>query len=59
MDDPDDPDEFYDDDGCYTFEVTITNELYSTSPTTVIDEYAWNLSWESDEVDSENEVCSA
>jgi len=52
-------DEFYDDDGCYTFEVTITNELYSTSPTTVIDEYAWNLSWESDEVDSENEVCSA
>lgn len=52
-------DEFYDDDGCYTFEVTITNDLYSTSPTTVIDEYAWNLSWESDEVDSENEVCSA
>ncbi|MDC0341285.1 hypothetical protein OAM96_04945 [Candidatus Poseidoniaceae archaeon] len=52
-------DEFYDDDGCYTFEVTITNELYSTSPTTVIDEYAWNLSWESDEVDSENEVCSS
>ena len=52
-------DQFYDDDGCYTFEVTITNDLYSTSPTTVIDEYAWNLSWESDEVDSENEVCSA
>ena len=52
-------DQFYDDDGCYTFEVTITNELYSTSPTTVIDEYAWNLSWESDEVDSENEVCSS
>ena len=52
-------DEFYDDDGCYTFEVTITNDLYSTSPTIVIDEYAWNLSWESDEVDSENEVCSA
>jgi hypothetical protein len=48
-----------DDDGCYTFEVTITNDLYSTSPTTVIDEYAWNLSWESDEEDSENEVCSA
>ena len=52
-------DEFYDDDGCYTFEVTITNDLYSTSPTTVINEYAWDLSWESDEVDSENEVCSA
>jgi hypothetical protein len=52
-------DQFYDEDGCYTFEVTITNDLYSTSPTTVIDEYAWNLSWESDEVDSENEVCSA
>jgi hypothetical protein len=51
-------DQFYDDDGCYTFEVTITNDLYSTSPTTVIDEYAWNLSWESDEVDSVDEVCS-
>ncbi|HIF90039.1 MAG TPA: hypothetical protein EYQ58_00530, partial [Candidatus Poseidoniales archaeon] len=27
-------DEFYEDDGCYTFEVTITNDLYSSSPTT-------------------------
>jgi hypothetical protein len=52
-------DQFYDDDGCYTFEVTITNDLYSASPTTVIDEYAWNLTWDSDEVDSGNEVCSA
>ena len=52
-------DQFYDDDGCYTFEVTITNDLYSTSPTTVIDEYAWNLSWDTDEEDSGNEVCSA
>ena len=51
-------DEFYEDDGCYTFEVTITNDLYSTSPTTVIDEYAWDLSWDSDEADSENSVCS-
>ncbi len=50
---------FYDDDGCYTFEVTIINDLYSTSPTTVIDEYAWNLTWESDEADSDNIVCSA
>ena len=52
-------DQFYDDDGCYTFEVTITNDLYSTSPTTVIDEYAWNLSWDTDEEDSGNEVCSS
>jgi hypothetical protein len=52
-------DQFYDDDGCYTFEVTITNDLYSTSPTTVIDEYAWNLTWDSDEADSDNIVCSA
>ncbi len=51
-------DEFYEDDGCYTFEVTITNDLYSSSPTTVIDEYAWDLSWDSDEADSENSVCS-
>ena len=52
-------DQFYDDDGCYTFEVTIINDLYSTSPTTVIDEYAWNLSWDTDEEDSGNEVCSS
>jgi hypothetical protein len=52
-------DQFYEDDGCYTFEVTITNDLYSTSPTTVIDEYAWNLTWDSDEADSVDEVCSA
>jgi len=52
-------DKFYDDDGCYTFEVTITNDLYSTSPTTVIDEYAWNLTWDSDEADSVDIVCSA
>lgn len=52
-------DQFYDDDGCYTFEVTIINDLYSTSPTTVIDEYAWNLTWDEDEEDSDNIVCSA
>ena len=52
-------DQFYEDDGCYTFEVTITNDLYSTSPTTVIDEYAWNLTWDSDEADSDDIVCSA
>ena len=51
--------QFYDNDGCYTFEVTITNDLYSTSPTTVIDEYAWNLTWDSDEADSDDIVCSA
>jgi len=51
-------DQFYEDDGCYTFEVIITNDLYSSSPTTVIDEYAWDLSWDSDEADSENSVCS-
>jgi hypothetical protein len=51
-------DEFYEDDGCYTFEVIITNDLYSSSPTTVIDEYAWDLSWDTDEADSANPVCS-
>jgi hypothetical protein len=57
-------DEFYEDDGCYTFEVTITNDLYSSSPTTVISEYAWNLTWDEDEAESDAapesdyEVCS-
>ena len=51
-------DQFYEDDGCYTFEVTITNDLYSSSPTTVIDEYAWDLAWDDSEAESENSVCS-
>ena len=57
-------DEFYEDDGCYTFEVTITNDLYSSSPTTVISEYAWDLTWDEDEAESDAapesdyEVCS-
>ena len=51
-------DQFYEDDGCYTFEVTITNDLYSSSPTIVINEYAWDLTWDDDEADSQNLVCS-
>lgn len=57
-------DQFYEDDGCYTFEVTITNDLYSSSPTTVIDEYAWDLTWDEDESQSgeaataDYEVCN-
>jgi len=51
-------DQFYEDDGCYTFEVTITNDLYSSSPTTVIDEYAWDLAWDDSEAESDNSVCS-
>ena len=51
-------DQFYEDDGCYTFEVTITNDLYSTSPTTVINEYAWDLTWDDSEADSDNSVCN-
>ena len=57
-------DEFYEDDGCYTFEVTISNDLYSSSPTTVISEYAWDLTWDEDEAESDAapefdyEVCS-
>ena len=50
-------DDFYDDDGCYTFEVTITNELYEQSQTTVINSDSWELEWDAQESDTPLDVC--
>jgi hypothetical protein len=50
-------DDFYDDDGCYTFEVTITNELYEESQTTVINSDSWELEWDAQESDTPLDVC--
>lgn len=47
-------DEFYDDDGCYTFEVIITNELYSTQPVTTVSSNSWELEW--DELGTESSL---
>ena len=50
-------DDFYDDDGCYTFEVIITNELYEESQTTVINSDSWELEWDAQESDTPLDVC--
>ena len=50
-------DEFYDDDGCYTFEVTITNELYADQSVTVIDSNSWDLEWDDRGTDSSLSTC--
>ena len=50
-------DDFYDDDGCYTFEVTITNELYEEAQTTVINSDSWELEWDAQESDTPLDVC--
>jgi hypothetical protein len=47
-----DRDTFYDEDGCYTFEVTITNEV--TGTTMVDDRSQIYLSWESNEADEDS-----
>ena len=49
--------DFYDDDGCYTFEVTITNELYAEQPVTVIDSNSWELEWDDRGTDSSLSTC--
>ena len=39
-------DDFYDGDGCYTFEITVTNTLYANGgSTTVVSSDSWNLDW--------------
>ena len=37
-------DDFYTDAGCYTFEITISNQYYGES-STVTSESSWNLDW--------------
>jgi len=38
-------DSFYEDKGCYEFEVTITNEVYADGPTQVFSN-SWNIDWD-------------
>ena len=51
-----DRDSFFDSDGCYTFEVTITNSYYSDSPSRII-ENSWNFDWEEDSSSAEYLTC--
>ena len=50
-------DEFYDDDGCYTFEVIITNELYSDQPVITVNSNSWELEWDELGTDSSLPTC--
>lgn len=58
-------DEFFEDDGCYNFQIIVTNEFYSTmndaSPgsAVVISDNAWQLDFESDEANSAMNTCTA
>lgn len=58
-------DEFFEDDGCYNFQIIVTNEFYSTmndaSPgsAVVISDNAWQLDFESDEAKSVMNTCTA
>ena len=50
-------DEFYNEDGCYTFEVIITNELYENQAVTVIDSNSWELEWDDRGTESTLSTC--
>ena len=41
-------DSFYEDKGCYEFEVTITNEVYADGPTQVFSN-SWNIDWDEEQ----------
>ena len=39
-------DDFFDDDGCYTFQVIVTNEFYGGSTAVHMSSSSWELNWE-------------
>ena len=39
-------DDFFDDDGCYTFQIIITNEYYAGSTAVHMSSSSWELNWE-------------
>lgn len=57
-------DEFFEDDGCYNFQIIVTNQYYSTmndaSPGTgiVISDNAWELNFEAEEANSNMNPCN-
>jgi hypothetical protein len=50
-------DDFFDGDGCYTFQLIVTNEYYSGDSAVQTSNNAWDLSWDSDEQNSEMTAC--
>ena len=52
-----DKDTFYTDSGCYTFEVTITNDVYENEATQVFTN-SWEIDWDgSNDEDATYETC--
>jgi hypothetical protein len=49
--------DFFDGDGCYTFQLVVTNEYYTGDSAVQTSNNAWDLSWDSDEQDSEMNAC--
>ena len=49
--------DFYDGDGCYTFQLVVTNEYFTGESDVQTSNNAWDLSWDSDEQNSEMTAC--
>jgi hypothetical protein len=39
-------DDFFDDDGCYTFQIIVTNQYYAGSTAVHMSSSSWELNWE-------------
>ena len=50
-------DDFFDDDGCYTFQVIVTNEFYDGNTAVHTSSNSWELSWEDSGVNENMPVC--
>jgi hypothetical protein len=49
--------DFFDGDGCYTFQLVVTIKYYTGDSAVQTSNNAWDLSWDSDEQDSEMNAC--
>jgi len=50
-------DDFFEDDGCYTFQVIVTNEFYDGSTAVHTSSNSWELSWDDPGVDDSMPTC--
>jgi hypothetical protein len=49
--------DFFDDDGCYTFQVIVTNEYYGGSTAVHMSSSSWELNWENPGVNDNMPTC--
>ena len=50
-------DDFFDDNGCYTFQVVVTNEYYGGSTAVLTSSQSWELNWEDPGVNDNMPIC--